>query len=74
MLLLRVSLVVESRGYSQVVMCRLLIVVASIVVLSCSMASEVFLDQRIEHRSPAMAGKDSLPLRHQGSPMLRVLT
>ena len=66
-------LVMESRGYSQVVMRRLLIVVASLGVLSWSMTSEIFLDQRLK---PGLLHwqVDSLPLRHQGSPMLRVLT
>ena len=76
------SLVVASRGYSLVAVCRPLIVVASLVVehglqllgmwapehkLSCSLAYEIFPTQRL-NSCLLHWQTGSLPLSHQGSP------
>ena len=64
------SLVVASRSYSLLVVCRLLIVLASLVVacrLSCSTACGIFPDQG---SNPCLLHwqAEALPLSHQRSP------
>ena len=63
----KLSLVAVSGGCSPVVMCRLLVLVASLVAqhrLCVAQACSIFLDQRLNLRWQV----DSSPLDHRGSP------